>query len=420
MFRNKVDIVELDGKLLRLISVKKEKDTFSLVRAEEVVNYKPGGIKIGPEFGLLYPREQCLIRELLLKGSEAEIAAAVKKEADESLPYDRDEVLWDAETISASGSDKTVLFAAASEETVRKYTGLLGLKSHAGISIFPTTLALYELLRMNKVDFKEPSVALYLSSERADLLICGKGSIKFSRGWKLAEKVEALSEVKQAVEAFARAGTTVKKAFSNSKELNTLLASAGFETSLLTLPSGLSSELKTAGVEPSGFGLLAGTAAAALDLGAVRLDLNRNKIESGIKPDTLLLVKKISYVLSAALLFFSLVFFWLSKNSEAKTEACRIELSRLGALSGKPWSQVLTKLYKAVPDGAVLNELSSDIKGEVTLRGVAVSRASVTALLENLNKAPGFAAELGFANEINTGSKQAVQFQMKIRQRMAE
>jgi hypothetical protein len=65
----------------------------------------------------------------------------------------------------------------------------------------------------------------------------------------------------------------------------------------------------------------------------------------------------------------------------------------------------------------ILNEVSCDTKGDVTLRGTVEARTELTKTLDMINRIAGFNAQLGFANEINVGSKQLVQFQITITQR---
>ena len=107
----------------------------------------------------------------------------------------------------------------------------------------------------------------------------------------------------------------------------------------------------------------------------------------------------------------------MAKAAEKQGSDLCAELSTLGGLSGRSWSRVLVDISKAVPSEVVLNELTSDNRGDVTARGTSVTRQGVTTFLENLNKMPGYSAELAFANDAGAGAKLSVQFQMKIRQR---
>jgi hypothetical protein len=117
------------------------------------------------------------------------------------------------------------------------------------------------------------------------------------------------------------------------------------------------------------------------------------------------------------MLLVSLTLSLVNGCKRKEVDSLRNELGTLNALAGKQWSRTIQLIFKAVPDSLILAELNIDNKGDIVLRGNAETRHDITVFLDTLNKLRGFNAQLGYANDIQAGSRQMVQFQMKIQQR---
>ena len=417
MFEKNFNIVELVNGSARLLSVRrKDKSGFHVLQAAEY----PSGLNKALMRGavtVMLPRENCVIRTLELKTEGAALQAEVLNEAEEGLPFEKEKSLWDSAVMSSAGGKTDVLFSAASSDLFKSFLKPVQPFEKQGLSIVPSTIGLFELLRLGGAAANGTCMAVYLSKDRFELLVSRNGVIIFSRGASVSEEPDASAAVKAAAEALAVTGIISEKILSNSPELNAKLEKSGMKTALLSLPPELAAGLKSAGADPWNFALCAGIASAVTGHGALKLNLNSNRAQEGRSKDMLALLRKAGFAASALFLALTVVLFLMSKSAEKQAAELRSGLSSLGGMSGRSWSRVLVDISKAVPSEVILNELSSDNKGDMTARGSSATRQGVTVFLENLNKLPGYSAELAFANDAGSGVKLAVQFQMKIRQR---
>ena len=417
MFEKNFNIVELVNGSARLLSVRrKDKSGFHVLQAAEY----PSGLNKALMRGavtVMLPRENCVIRTLELKTEGAALQAEVLNEAEEGLPFEKEKSLWDSAVMSSAGGKTDVLFSAASSDLFKSFLKPVQPFEKQGLSIVPSTIGLFDLLRRGGAAANGTCMAVYLSKDRFELLVSRNGVIIFSRGASVSEEPDASAAVKAAAEALAVTGIISEKILSNSPELNAKLEKSGMKTALLSLPPELAAGLKSAGADPGNFALCAGIASALTGHGALKLNLNSNRAQEGRSKDMLAILKKAGFAVSALFLALTAILFFMAKSAEKQAAELRSGLSSLGGLSGRAWSRVLVDVSKAVPSEVILNELSSDNKGDLTARGSSATRQGVTVFLENLNKLPGYSAELAFANDAGTGAKLAVQFQMKIRQR---
>ena len=417
MFEKNFNIVELVNGSARLLSVRrKDKSGFHVLQAAEY----PSGLNKALMRGavtVMLPRENCVIRTLELKTEGAALQAEVLNEAEEGLPFEKEKSLWDSAVMSSAGGKTDVLFSAASSDLFKSFLKPVQPFEKQGLSIVPSTIGLFELLRLGGAAANGTCMAVYLSKDRFELLVSRNGVIIFSRGASLLEEPDVSAAVKAAAEALAMTGIIPDKVLSNSAELNEKLEKSGMKTALLALPPELAAGLKSAGADPVNFALCAGIASALTGHGALKLNLNSNLAQEGRSKDMLAILRKAGFAVSALFLVLTLVLFFMAKSAEKQAAELKSALSIQGGLSGRVWSRVLVDISKTVPSEVILNELSSDNKGDLTARGSSATRQGVTVFLENLNKLPGYSAELAFANDAGTGAKLAVQFQMKIRQR---
>ncbi len=418
MFEKNINIIELENGSARLLSVqKKDKNSFKVCRAAELSVSEFNKLTLRGSTTVILPRDKCVARTLDIKAEGAALQAEILRESEEGLPFERDRALWDSAAMSSAGGRTLVFFSAVSSEQVKAFLKPVQTLGKRAVILAPSTVALYELLRLTGPAKSGICLAVYLTKARFDILAAGKEAVLFSRGALLAEEPDILSAVKASVEALGRSGIVFETIYSNSAELNGKLETAGFKTVLLSLPPEIAAELKAAGVEPANFGICAGMASAVTGHGKLKIDLNRNSAKIGRSGGMLSYLRKLSFAISALFVVLSAVFFFMAKAAEKQGSDLCAELSTLGGLSGRSWSRVLVDISKAVPSEVVLNELTSDNRGDVTARGTSVTRQGVTTFLENLNKMPGYSAELAFANDAGAGAKLSVQFQMKIRQR---
>ena len=417
MFEKNFHIIELVNGSARLLSVRrKDKSGLQVVLAAEYTSGLNKEILRGA-LSVVLPRENCVVRTLEIKSEGTALQAEVLKEAEEGLPFEKEKSLWDSAVMSSAGGKTFVLFSAASSEQLKSFLKPLQPFEKQGLSIVPSTIGLFELLRFSGASANGTCMAVYLSKDRFELLVSKNGVIIFSRGASVSEEPDPSAAVKAAAEALARTGIVPEKVLSNSAELNEKLGKLGMKTALLSLPPELAAGLKSAGADPWNFALCAGIASAVTGHGALKLNLNSNRAQEGRSKDMLALLRKAGFAASALFLALTVVLFLMSKSAEKQAAELRSGLSSLGGMSGRSWSRVLVDISKAVPSEVILNELSSDNKGDMTARGSSATRQGVTVFLENLNKLPGYSAELAFANDAGSGVKLAVQFQMKIRQR---
>ena len=418
MFEKSVNIVELENGSARLLSLqKKDKNAFRVVRAAEYTVSEFSKMPLRGSVTVILPREKCVVRTLKIEAEGAALLAEIQKESEEGLPFEKEKALWDSAVMSQSGGTASVFFSAVSSDQVKNLLKPVAALEKRAVMLAPSTVGLYELLRQSGAVKSGNCLAVYLSKERFDIMAAGKETVLFSRGALFAEEPDVAAAVKAAVESLSRSGVVLAEVYSNSAELNGKLEKTGLKTILLSLPPGLAAELKAAGVQPERFGLCAGTAFAVTGHGRLKIDLNRNSARVGRSGDMLALVKKVSFAVSALFVLLSAVFFIMAKSAEKQVIDLRTGLSSMGGLSGRSWSRVLVDISKAVPSEVILNELTSDNRGDITARGTSVTRQGVTTFLENLNKLQGYSAELAFANDAGAGTRLSVQFQMKIRQR---
>ena len=417
MFEKNFHIIELLNGSARLLSVRrKDKSGLQVVLAAEY----PAGLGkaiLRGAVSVVLPRENCVVRTLEVKSEGAALQAEILKEAEEGLPFEKEKSLWDSAVMSSAGGKAFVLFSAVSSEQLKIFLKPVQPFEKQGLSVTPSTIGLFELLRFSGAVSNGTSMAVYLSKGRFELLVSKNGVIIFSRGASVSEEPDPSAAVKAAAEALERAGVVPEKVFSNSVELNAKLEKLGMKTALLSLPTELSAGLKSAGADPGSFALCAGIASAITGHGGLKVNLNSNRAQGDRSKDMLAALRKAGFAASALFLALTAVFFVMAKSAEKQAAELRTGLSSLGGLSGKSWSRVLVDISRAVPSEVILNELSSDNKGDMTARGSSATRQGVTVFLENLNKLPGYSAELAFANDAGSGVKLAVQFQMKIRQR---
>ena len=269
MFEKNFNIVELVNGSARLLSVRrKDKSGFHVLQAAEY----PSGLNKALMRGavtVMLPRENCVIRTLELKTEGAALQAEVLNEAEEGLPFEKEKSLWDSAVMSSAGGKTDVLFSAASSDLFKSFLKPVQPFEKQGLSIVPSTIGLFELLRLGGAAANGTCMAVYLSKDRFELLVSRNGVIIFSRGASVSEEPDASAAVKAAAEALAVTGIISEKILSNSPELNAKLEKSGMKTALLSLPPELAAGLKSAGADPGNFALCAGIASALTGHGAL-------------------------------------------------------------------------------------------------------------------------------------------------------
>jgi len=426
--KNNPSVLQLDGDIVKILTVKKNKSDISVIKALEVKTGRLSEVyqkTEKEEVSLLFPRELSVIRLLeVLNENKESIPAAVSAEIEDGLPFAKESVSWDYEILGKKNNKTNVLFAATSKDSIKVYAKDILSAGMELEGIIPTSIALYEAFMLSKSYTKEAVLILEQGKDRVDIIVIENELLIVSRGFKTNEKTPDIYEnIKQTLDSVGRGNTSVKKIIVSSscgKEAElaeNIKKITEMKVEILKLPAALEKELEKAGVSVEGWNLLFGTALVALGLSKFNIDLSRNTLQKTEKMSAIRLVKRVSYWTVSFMLLLSVGLNMVNGCKRKEVDNLRTELSTLSVLSGKHWSQTVQQIFKAVPDRLFLSEFNIDNKGDIILRGNAEKRQDITVFLDNLNKIRGFSAQLGYANDIQAGNKQVVQFQMKILQK---
>ncbi|OGF47335.1 MAG: hypothetical protein A2452_13120 [Candidatus Firestonebacteria bacterium RIFOXYC2_FULL_39_67] len=421
-------VLQIDGDTVRVLTVKKNKADFSMVKAFEI---KLGNISELPlklekkSVSLLFPRELSVMRTLEISDEKKEsIPAAIASEIEDGLPFAKETVSWDSVVTGKIKNKNSLLFAATSSGSINEYAKKLLNSGFSLETIIPSSIALYEAFRISKSYTKEPVLILAQGNDRVDIIVIENDVIIASRGFKTKEiGAEIIDNLKQTLDSVERGNTPVKKIIisSGSGKQAELMESvkkiSGVIIEELKLPDALMSEIKSKGASGSGWELLIGMALMVTGFSKLSLDLSKNTLQKTEKLTAIRFAKRVSYGVVSSMLLLSLSLNLVNGCKRKEVDGLRTELSTLSVLSGKQWSQTIQVIFKAVPGRLILSEFNIDSKGDIFLRGNAETRKEITVFLDTLNKLRGFKAELGYANDIQAGNKQMVQFQMKIQQK---
>ena len=429
MFRkNNPSVLHIDGDTVRVITAVKNKTGFSILGAFEAVPGKIQNITLKLEkkqISLLFPRELAVIRNLeIAEENKESLPVAIAAEIEDGLPFAKEKVSWDSEILGKKNNKSNGLFAATSRDSINEYTKNLRSNGLELEAIIPSSLALYEVYRISKAYTKEPVLLVLQGRERTDIVVVENDLIITSRGFKTrGENGEIIENIKQTLDSVVRSNILIKKIIIGSslpdsstlkEKINKL---PGIEAEELKLPDAVLGELKILGAEGNGWELLVGMVLIELGFSKLNLDLGKNTLQKTEKLSTIRFIKRSSYAVISFMLFLSLVLGIVNGCKRTEVDGLRAELSTLSVLAGKQWSQTVRAIFNAVPGRVILSEFNIDNKGDIVLRGNAETSQDVTAFLDTLNKVRGFNAKLGYANDIQAGNKQTVQFQMKIQQK---
>gem|GEM_PF-1892532 len=421
-------VLQLDGDLVRVLTVKRNKTEFSVVKASETKLENIRELAAGfekKEVALLFPRELAVIRLLEIAGDSKEsLQAAIAVEIEDGLPFAKETVAWDSEVLGIKNNKTSILFAVTSDGNIREYAKNILPAGLYTEGIVPSSLALYEAYRLSGSYTKESVLIVEQGKARADIVVVENDRLVASRGFNTKENgPEILENIKQTLASLEHGNTPAKKIIISSScgkqaELKSSLEKmTGLKVEELLLPEESEKQLKNAGAAGRNWNLLLGTALVVLGFSKFSLDLSKNSLQKTEKMSAIRFAKRLSYIGIASLLFLSIVLGFANGCKRKEVDTLRTELSALSVLSGKQWSQTVEQVFKAVPANLILSELNIDNKGDIILRGNGQTRQDITHFLDSLNKVRGFSAQLGYANDIQTGKKQTVQFQMKIEQK---
>ncbi|MFH1823963.1 MAG: hypothetical protein ABH873_01890 [Candidatus Firestonebacteria bacterium] len=430
MLNNRFILIEIDGDLFKCLVIKRKgKTNFTIEKAFKTDSKDTNFKDIFNEFKrdkiiLSFPRELLIMRMFNVKSSNPDdIYLEVKKEIDESLPFEK-EILWDAidvrevkkvEKVTKVEKGNKVLFAATKKDTINQYLNKIKETGLTVKSIIPSTIALIGAYHLSPSYSKKSTLLVYAGTKRADLIVCENDTILMSRGveFKNDANEEMKDSIKQTISSMKQNNISIERVVLNDvadkiKDLTSI------KVEKFKVPS---VEVNDKNIDFKDFILCVGLGHVVTGLNKICLDLNKNKVDKLKKTPLNKLILKISLGISVVLLLLSFVFFVLGKIEENSLSKLKTEVTSLGLISGKPWSEVISKVFKSVPEGVVLIEVSGDERGEIVIRGNTSLRKEITELLNSLNKIQGFTSELNSANEISTLDKQLIQFQIKIRKR---
>ncbi|OGF50818.1 MAG: hypothetical protein A2231_04165 [Candidatus Firestonebacteria bacterium RIFOXYA2_FULL_40_8] len=417
-------VMQIDGDIVRVLTAKKNKSDFSIIKTYEVKlsELKEFSAKIEKkQFSLLFPRELAVIRTLdVSKKTKESIPGLVASEIEDGLPFAKETVSWDSEMLGNS----TLLFAATSSDSINGYTRSI---LDAGLSLealIPSSIALYEIFKISPLYTKEPVLLLEQGKDRTDIIVIENDLIVASRGFRTkGSGTELIDNLKQTLLSVGRSNSPVKKIFVSSTSGKTAELKESIkkvtETDVeeLVLPASLLREITSTGAKADGWNLLLGMLLVVLGFSNLNLDLSKNTLLKTEKLTAIRFAKRVSYSLISVMLLLSLFMGVVNGCKRKEVDSLRSEFSSLSVLAGKQWSPAAQLIFKAVPNKTVLSEFNIDSKGDIVLRGNAENRQEITVFLDTLNKLRGFNAQLGYANDIQAGNKQMVQFQMKIQQK---
>ncbi|MFH1073453.1 MAG: hypothetical protein V1752_00025 [Candidatus Firestonebacteria bacterium] len=423
--KNNLSVLQIDGDTVRVLAVKKNKSDFSIVKAYEGPwgNIKELFLKNEKKkVSLLFPRELSVIRILdKSNDSKESLCEVIASEIEEGLPFAKETVSWDSEIID---NKNKLLFAATSFDSINEYAKNILTLEMSLESIIPSSVALYEVFRISGSYTKESVLIFEQGSDRADIIVVENDIIIASRGFKTKGiNTEIIENIKQTLDSVEHGNSPVKKIIVSSscgkqeKLTESIKKIQGISIEELKLPDALMNELKNSGASGSGWNVLIGMVLVVLGFSKLNLDLSKNTSQKTEKLSAIRFAKRVSYGIISALLALFLIITLTNGCKRQKLDGLRAELSTLSVLSGKQWSQTVQVIFKTVPNKLVLSEINIDNKGDIVLRGNSETRREITLFLRDLNKIRGFNAQLGYANEIQAGNKQLVQFQMKIQQK---
>ena len=439
MWNNKSVALEIDGNTLKALFIqKKDKNNFSVIshyesRFSDEESLKSSLKKIFSETQtsnviLSFDRESLVLRALQAKShSNEDMDEAIKKELEEGLPFTRNSISWDADIFDKKSVKAAILFAAASQENTEKMCKAV---KESGLSVsvlVPSTVALMEAYRASSVYSKKAALVVNAGNSRIDLFTSENDAIIMSRGFKTKkDKVnEIIRSMKETIKAMEKNGLSVDKVVlgASAEEYDSISSAVkkelNIKTEKLGLPANYSGEIKTKGQGASNWILIAGLALAGSGLGRLNINLNKNSEDAAKKPSLNQRIRKVTIIVSVLMFLAALVFFVMNMFRQGEVNELKSQVTGAGLMSGRHWSEIFTQVFKSVPKGIVLTEVSADERGELVLRGTSDERKEIMVFLDALNKLSGVSAELSFANEVNTGNKQVVQFQVKVRQKAA-
>lgn len=419
MANNKTLLLELGKENIKAVLLQKRDNFISVIKAGSLpVNQKEPLTERLSDFlqGFpleniiaLYPRERCVFRIIEVKEPSREaLKDAVGREIEEGLHYSRENTAYDAVLVSAKnipGVKPAALFYATALDEIKSYFSLLQREKAFPVSVIPTSAALFEAFKTALNYTPEPSLLVFWSGGRADLLACKDGGIILSRALEI-KKDDLAQEVELTRKALFNNGVSILKVFVSGFELK----------EGLQLEPG-SQFMKEAGQTGQGADwlLLFGLYSSFIKNSSVRPDLIRNTSGKNNKAEHSEMLLKITVILTALLLLVFGVFYFLNSSALRTLEEAKADLAVLDASGGKKWSGLMKEVFDAVPNDIVLNEIAGDARGELTVKGSAKIRQNISDFVDRLNKIKGASSELSFANDLSAAEGRSTQFMIKLR-----
>jgi len=436
MRNNKLVLMEIDGDLVKMLVVRRIGKANFIVEKALKTNLKDMNFKSiidetkKGRIILSFPRELIVLRRLEVKSlNYDETLAEVKSEIEEGLPFEKG-VIWDAvvvkrvkevEKMTKLEKVNEVLFVAAREETINQYIKWIVENNLVVDNIIPSTIGLVGAYHLSPSYSKRSTLIVYIGTKRADLVVYKDDAILMSRGieFRNDREKEIIDCIQETIISIKENNITIDRILlsSNSIEfdimVNKIKEITHIETEEFKIP------IVNANVDLRDFVLCIGLANVVVGVSRISLDLNKSK-DSKLKKTPLdKLILKFSIGISAILLLVSLILFVLGKIELSNLNKLKAEATNLGVVSGKHWNELVFQVFRAIPKEVVLTEVSGNERGELIIRGTTPSREGITTLLNFLNKLNRFTPELGFANEVSSGDKQLIQFQIKITRKVA-